>query len=77
MRNKLKKIININNIIFILFIFFTLIIGSHHEPWTDEAQSWIIARDASVQEILFNISSYEGTFPLWILTLKLFITLYI
>lgn len=63
-----------NKIIFIIFILFVLLIGVNHEPWTDEAQSWIIARDASIKEIVWDISRYEGTFPLWFLTLKLFIS---
>lgn len=63
----------INVIIFVIFLLLTLLIGSNHEPWVDEAQSWIIARDASASEIIWNIARYEGSFPLWHLTLKLFI----
>ena len=62
-----------NKIIVIVFVLIALLIGWNHEPWVDEAQSWIIARDASVKEIVWDISRYEGTFPLWFLTLKLFI----
>lgn len=61
--------------IIFIFVLCTSIVGSHHEPWVDEAQSWLIARDASVYDIFFKISSYEGTFPLWFLTLKFFIKL--
>lgn len=63
----------INTIILVVFILLSVLIGSNHEPWADEAQSWLIARDASVFEIIWNISRYEGTFPLWFLILKLFI----
>ena len=63
----------INTIILIIFIILSILIGSHHEPWADEAQSWLIARDASIGEIIWNIARYEGTFPLWFLILKLFI----
>lgn len=65
----------INIIVFIIFAFLALVIGINHEPWADEAQSWIIARDASVSEIIWDVSRYEGTFPLWFLTIKLFISL--
>lgn len=65
----------ISIIVFIIFAFLALVIGINHEPWADEAQSWIIARDASVGEIIWDISRYEGTFPLWFLTIKLFISL--
>ena len=64
----------INIIVFIIFAFLALVIGINHEPWADEAQSWIIARDASVSEIIWDVSRYEGTFPLWFLTIKLFIS---
>lgn len=58
-----------------LFIILCLIIGHFHEPWSDEAQSWLIARDQSIKDIFFYNSRYEGTFPLWSLTLKFFISL--
>lgn len=62
-----------NIIVFVVFLLFALLIGINHEPWTDEAQSWIIARDASSFEIIWDIARYEGSFPLWHLTLKTFI----
>ena len=61
----------INIIVFITFAVLALVIGINHEPWADEAQSWIIARDASVSEIIWDVSRYEGTFPLWFLTIKI------
>lgn len=64
-----------NIIIFIVFLILAFLIGSNHEPWADEAQAWIIARDASAFEIIWDIARYEGTFPLWHLTLNLFINL--
>src|SRR4051812_40575150 len=39
-----------------------------HEPWFDEAQAWLIARDATLWEILGRMS-YEGSPPLWHLLL--------
>ena len=61
--------------ILVLFIILSLCIGYYHEPWADEAQSWLIARDASVSEIIFRIARYEGTPVLWQLLLKLLIFL--
>lgn len=43
-----------------------------HEPWRDEAQFWLLARDASLPEILTNISR-EGIPPLWQLLIKPFV----
>lgn len=71
----MKKIDIKNLMIIIVFLIFSLLIGAHHEPWTDEAQSWIIARDATVFEIIWKLARYEGTIPLWQLTLKFFIRL--
>jgi hypothetical protein len=36
----------------------------HHEPWRDEAQAWLIARDLDLWGI-FKQMSYEGHLPLW------------
>lgn len=40
----------------------------NHQPWRDEAQAWLIARDLSVTEI-FQQMPYEGSPPLWHLML--------
>lgn len=36
-----------------------------HEPWLDEAQAWLIARDCSLKDILLRHLHYEGTPGLW------------
>ena len=43
-----------------------------HEPWYDEAQAWLIARDGSFREMFFIIPHYEGHPPLWFLLLSVF-----
>jgi hypothetical protein len=43
--------------------------GALHAPWFDEAQSWLIARDADPWTILNRITRYEGTPALWTLLL--------
>ena len=40
-----------------------------HEPWWDEAQGWLIARDASLPELFTHVVRYEGHPPLWYLIL--------
>lgn len=53
-----------------------VIIGMYyHEPWFDEAQAYLIARDASLHDILFVIPHYEGHPPLWHLILKIAVQL--
>lgn len=42
-----------------------ILIMHFHEPWFDEAQAWLIARDATIRELLCTITHYEGHPPLW------------
>lgn len=58
--------------LYILVLFLTV---SHHEPWADEAQSWLLARDLSLAQLLAVAPHYEGTPPLWHLLLHLLIRL--
>ncbi|SRR6266702_178085 len=39
---------------------------SRHEPWFDEAQSWLMARDLGPFDLLFHQIRYEGTPGLWV-----------
>ena len=51
----------------LMFVFMSVLAywGSGiHEPWFDEAQAWVIARDNSLKDILFFIPHYEGHPPL-------------
>lgn len=45
--------------------------GLHHEPWADEAQSWLISRDNNIFGIMQAVR-YEGTLPFWYFILKFF-----
>lgn len=36
-----------------------------HEPWADEAQSWLLARDSSLVHLWGTLLHYEGTPGLW------------
>ena len=59
-------------IVFFCYIIGISIIGYYHEPWFDEAQAWMIARCASVKELIFEVEHYEGHPPLWHLLLMPF-----
>ncbi len=37
----------------------------HHEPWADEAHSWLLARDASLTQLWGHLLHYEGTPGIW------------
>jgi hypothetical protein len=41
------------------------IVGSAHEPWSDEAQAWLLARDNSLADLLLREVRYEGSPGLW------------
>src|SRR5438105_1258071 len=40
-----------------------------HRPWFDEAQSWLLARDASIPDLFTQRLRYEGSPGLWHLLL--------
>ena len=42
-----------------------------HEPWFDEAQAWLIARDCSWHDLLLVRPHYEGHPPFWWLLLAI------
>ena len=42
-----------------------------HEPWLDEAQAWLIARDASLGDMFLKLSHIEGHVPFWWLILAI------
>ena len=50
---------------YIVLVAFTTV---HHEPWRDEAQAWLIARDLPLPD-LFAQMAYEGSPALWHLLL--------
>lgn len=67
---KIQKYIYIA--VFILYIFLVFIVGYNHEPWADEAQSWLIARDNGFWAI-FQETKYEGHPFIWFFIVKIFI----
>ena len=48
-----------------------VIVGLYfHEPWFDEAQAYLLARDSSFHDLLMYWTHYEGHPPLWHLLLR-------
>jgi len=69
MQNYFKKIYSqkgklILILIFVIYLAITLFGALKHQPWRDEAQGWLIARDLNPLEIIQQMP-YEGTPPLW------------
>ncbi|MFA5050805.1 MAG: hypothetical protein WC499_01695 [Patescibacteria group bacterium] len=67
MKKHIKQffIFNKNYIIIIIFIVLSLILLFNHEPYQDEAQAWLIARDSSNFISMIHQMGYEGTPALW------------
>ena len=72
--NKLKptKLWIIYGIVFAAYLCIDIFAGIHHEPWADEAQSWLIARDNHSLIGIFRAVKLEGTLPTWHLINKAF-----
>ena len=47
-------------------------VALRHEPWADEAQAWLIARDSNPIEMAVDVLRYEGHPILWYLVLTPF-----
>lgn len=62
----------IYGIVFVVYLCIVVFAGIHHEPWADEAQSWLIARDSNSLMDIFKAVKYEGTFATWHLIIKAF-----
>jgi hypothetical protein len=65
----MKRILNIKNLVFLLYVSLSLLTFLNHTPWRDEAQAWLIARDSGDLFSMFSQIRYEGTPPLWHLIL--------
>jgi hypothetical protein len=53
------------------YLAFAGLIAACHEPWTDEAQAWLLARENGLGTLLLHRLHYEGTPGLWHLLLWL------
>jgi hypothetical protein len=55
-------------LVLLIFVAIAAVAICFHEPWADEAQAWLIARDLGIGGILHQMG-YEGSPPLWHLLL--------
>ena len=58
-------------VVFTVYLAVVVITMAFHEPWFDEAQSWLIARDCPYRDLLLVRPHYEGHPPLWWLLLSI------
>lgn len=61
----------LTHLVLLLYIVLISVTISKHEPWADEAQAWLLARDSNPFELLFMNLRYEGHPPLWYLILMI------
>ena len=59
--------------VFVLYCLIVITVGIHHEPWADEAQAFLYARDCSIKDLLFERLKYEGHPIVWYAILKFYI----
>lgn len=69
--NKLWLVKHARALSFIAYMAVVAVVMYFHEPWFDEAQSWLIARDSSFVDLLTLRPHYEGHPPLWTLLLSI------
>jgi len=67
-----KQTLTIEIFALLLYASALILIMYYHEPWFDEAQAWLIARDATITELLGSITHYEGHPPIWFFILMPF-----
>ncbi|PYQ26759.1 MAG: hypothetical protein DMF56_22525 [Acidobacteria bacterium] len=58
-------------VVLVLYVAVVAFAAVAHEPWWDEAQAWLLARDAPVSDLVAVHLSYEGHPPLWYLILSI------
>lgn len=65
MRIVKNKIGRFEIFVLILFLLISSFLVINHEPWRDEAQAWLIARDSPTMGAVFSAMGYEGSPALW------------
>src|SRR4030067_2049077 len=55
-------------LLILLYATINMILLIHHEPWGDEAHTWLVARDLDIISI-FKQMAYDGTPALWYMLL--------
>ena len=69
---KKNKIKYYEIIAYSIFIVFSLIMFFFHELWYDEIQAYMLAKDASWIDLIFNVTHLEGHPPLFSMLLAIF-----
>lgn len=70
-RHRAAAIGGLGAVVLLGYLLFVLVGVTGHEPWFDEAQSWLLAKDASMGDLLLRYLRYEGHPPLWYFLLSI------
>ena len=65
----------LENLTLAAYVILTAVTAYFHEPWSDEANSWLLGRDATLMRLWSHLMHYEGTPGLWQTILHLLIWL--
>lgn len=69
MLDKLNAALNNNRrlsiCVWVLYVVLLCFVSYYHQPWHDEGQAWLIARDDSLWQLITVTTHYEGHPPLW------------
>src|SRR4030066_739112 len=62
----MKKNVSFGFAVFLILLYSSIqvVLLIHHEPWEDEAHTWLVARDLDIISI-FKQMAYDGTPALW------------
>jgi hypothetical protein len=58
-----------SKVLLLTFVIYSLILTHSHEPWRDEAQAWLLAKDSETPYDILKYTGYEGSPGLWHLLL--------
>src|SRR5579872_353891 len=64
-RKNLRYLLMLDGAVLVALAALVLYTVSRHEPWADEAQAWLIARDFGWWRMILGELRYEGHPPLW------------
>ena len=62
-----------NPLYLLIWLGLSVFMAIHHEPFSDEAQAYLIARDASLFDIITDVARAEGHPLLWYIWLKIWL----
>jgi hypothetical protein len=60
-----RRLFSTGLLVWLIYTILLSLLIHRHEPWFDEAQAWLLARDATFPDLLLHRLRYEGSPGLW------------